>query len=66
MFDAIGGQGGIVNAALGDEEIMYPARRRPALWVPLAPAFLKSPTSSFCFVSTEMTGCPAAWNRRPC
>src|ERR1700730_11010862 len=26
------------------------------------PPFLKSPTSSFFFVSTEITGCPAAWN----
>src|SRR3990172_8195715 len=28
------------------------------------PAFLKSPTSSFFFVSTEIAGCPRIWNRR--
>ena len=33
---------------------------------PLRPAFLKSPTSSFFFVSTEITGWPAAWNWRTC
>src|SRR5713101_2071470 len=30
------------------------------------PAFLKSPTNSFFFVSTEITGWPAAWNCRTC
>src|SRR5712692_5671824 len=30
------------------------------------PAFLKSPTNSFFFVSTEITGWPAAWNWRTC
>ena len=31
---------------------------------PATPAFLKSPTSSFFFVSTEITGLPVAWKRR--
>src|SRR5712692_7880194 len=30
------------------------------------PAFLNSPTNSFFFVSTEITGWPAAWNWRTC
>ena len=30
------------------------------------PPFLKSPTSSFFLVSTEMTGCPAAWKAATC
>src|SRR5947207_6757267 len=29
---------------------------------PSRPAFLKSPTSSFFFVSTEITGCLRSWN----
>jgi hypothetical protein len=30
------------------------------------PAFLKFPTNSFFFVSTEITGWPAAWHWRTC
>ena len=31
-----------------------------------APAFLNSPTNSFFFVSTEMTGCCRFWNDITC
>ena len=41
---------------------MHPDRLRLPLGRNSRPPFLKSPTSSFFFVSTEITGCPAAWN----
>ena len=59
VVDAIGHR----LAEFGDLEVMHPDRLRARPWGRNSrPPFLKSPTSSFFLVSTEITGSPAAWN----
>jgi len=41
----------------GNQEIMHPNFYRLPFGLHIWPPFLKSPTSSFFFVSTEITGC---------